>query len=87
MDAFLVQLGENIRRLRKEREMTQQGLAAAVNTTRNTIARIERGDQNPNILLLANMAFVFDVRISTVLRDCEKKAKKKNSANFPSKRP
>lgn len=71
MDAFLLQLGKNIRSLRNERGMTQDELALATGTTRNTIARVERGVQSPSILLLAKMARVFDVRVTTLLRKCK----------------
>lgn len=41
---ILRSLGENIRLSRKRRDMTQNDLAKAMSSTRQTISKIERGD-------------------------------------------
>src|ERR1700686_2347780 len=45
-DAFYRKVGEKIRRLRKERGISQEGLARAVGLKRPSMSNIEKGRQN-----------------------------------------
>ena len=56
----------HIEKLRKERDMTQQQLAAAVGVTRQTIISLENGKYNPSILLAHAIAVLFDRSIEEV---------------------
>lgn len=67
MDPLLVQLGEQIRALREVGEWSQDQLAYVVGTSRNTIARIERGQQNPTFLLIAAIAAALQVKTSELV--------------------
>lgn len=61
MDPLLVQLGERIQIMREIREWSQDTLARVVGATRNTIARIERGEQNPSFLLVVAIAAALEI--------------------------
>lgn len=54
-------IGENLRRFRKAREMTQEGLAAEVDLDVRQIGRIERGQSYPSVGLLVQMAELLGV--------------------------
>ncbi|MFN7911036.1 MAG: helix-turn-helix domain-containing protein [Bacteroidota bacterium] len=49
---FLIKLGEKIRLLRLERNMTQLDLAIKINNYAEQIGRIERGELNSSICTL-----------------------------------
>ena len=51
-----VQLKNAIRRLRFERNMTQEELALRTGVSRQTIMSIERGRTNPSVLLALKIA-------------------------------
>ncbi len=61
-----VQLRNNIRRLRFDRNMTQEELALRTGVSRQTIMSIERGQTNPSVLLAYKIAAAFDVPITEV---------------------
>lgn len=61
-----VTLINNIRRLRFERNMTQEELALRTGVSRQTIMSIERGQTNPSVLLAYMIASVFDVPVTEV---------------------
>jgi transcriptional regulator with XRE-family HTH domain len=46
LDSFYQKLGENIRARRKERGLSQEGLAVAVGLKRPSMSNIEKGRQN-----------------------------------------
>lgn len=48
--------GERIRAARKEAGLTQQGLAAAVEVSRQTIIAMETGDYAPSVFLAVKVA-------------------------------
>ena len=49
-------LAENLKSFRDKRGLTQQDLAAAAETTRETVALIEIGKRRPSWKLLARLA-------------------------------
>ena len=61
-----VTLTNNIRRLRFERNMTQEELALRTGVSRQTIMSIERGQTNPSVLLAYKIAAVFGVPVTEV---------------------
>ena len=61
-----VTLTNNIRRLRFERNMTQEELALRTVVSRQTIMSIERGQTNPSVLLAYKIAAVFGVPVTEV---------------------
>ncbi len=54
-------LASNVYRLRKDRGLTQEQLAAAVGVRQPRIAEVERGDANPRLDTLAKLAYALGV--------------------------
>ncbi len=61
-----ITLRNNIRRLRFERNMTQEELALRTGVSRQTIMSIERGRTNPSILLAYKIAEALAVDVNMV---------------------
>lgn len=55
-----------IRRLRFERNMTQEELALRTGVSRQTVMSIERGQTNPSVLLAYKIAAAFGVLVTEV---------------------
>lgn len=54
-------LGENVRRLRKAKGLTQEGLAGRAGMAMRYVAGIERGEENPSLRYLIRIAEVLNV--------------------------
>lgn len=52
--------------IRKERGITQEALAAALEVSRQTISSLEKGRYNPSILLAFKLARYFDLHIEDI---------------------
>ncbi len=66
-DDLLVRLGDRIRKLRKQRGLTQVIFAEKVGLDRSFIADVERGKRNISILNLDLIAKGFKVSLSRLL--------------------
>lgn len=62
-----VYIGENIRKLRKKRELTQETLANFLGVSYQSVSKWERGDSYPDITLLPSIASFFDVSVDDLL--------------------
>ncbi len=60
-------LGENIRRSRLERGLTQSALAEALGVSDRAVSRWERNDSLPDVTLLAQLALVLDTSADALL--------------------
>lgn len=60
-------VGKTVRRLRKERGMSQADVADQLNMPRPSIARLERGKHCPTLELLVDVACVLGVRPSALI--------------------
>ena len=54
-------VGANIRRLRKERGLSQETLAGEAGLAMRHLGRIERGEGNPTVAILGKLAEVLGV--------------------------
>lgn len=54
-------VGENVRRLRKERGLSQETLAGEAGLAMRHLGRIERGEGNPTVAVLGKLADVLGV--------------------------
>ncbi|TNF48867.1 MAG: XRE family transcriptional regulator [Bacteroidetes bacterium] len=64
---FLKSIGDNIRKLRNERNISQQELADLANIAKSTVQRIEAGKLNPTILVLNRISKVLEVGIMELI--------------------
>lgn len=62
-----IYFGKNIKRLRKERDLTQENLADYLGVTFQAISKWERGEGYPDITTLPNIASFFNVTIDDLL--------------------
>lgn len=64
MDNITLYVANKIKEFREKRNITQDELAEALNTTQQTIARYESGERKPNHNVLFDLAKYFKVSIN-----------------------
>lgn len=70
----LVNFGERIKELRKERGITSCEMATRLGISRNTLTNWERGDKEPHAVeILEEMAKIFEVPLRYLLIEEEKR--------------
>lgn len=60
-------LARNLKRIRKDRELTQEELAERVGVSLGWISRIERGINAPNLKLLTKIAKALGVKVKDLI--------------------
>lgn len=68
-DDILIQLGNRIRQIRLEKQLTQSELAERCECNRNYISMIERGERNPSYKSLVMIANGLDVKVTELVAD------------------
>lgn len=63
--------GRQIRRRREAAALSQEELAARTNLSRNYVGMIERGETNPTLIVLNDLAAALDTTMSALIRDLE----------------
>ena len=63
----MIYIGENIKKLRREKELTQETLADFLGVTFQSVSKWERGESYPDITLLPAIASFFDVSYDELL--------------------
>lgn len=66
---YLKLIGNNVRKLRNERGMSQQDLADYCNIAKSTIQRIENGTMNPTILMLQSISKVLGIDVESLIKN------------------
>lgn len=66
-----IYIGENIKRLRLQKELTQEVLAEFLGISFQSISRWERGESYPDITMLPVIASFFDVTVDELLGICK----------------
>ncbi|MGH7916356.1 MAG: helix-turn-helix domain-containing protein [Candidatus Binataceae bacterium] len=69
MKAIQGQLGRRVRALRTERGWTQEELAAKAKKHPTYIGGIERGERNPTLIVLADIARAFGAPLSILFEE------------------
>lgn len=62
------QVGLNLQKLRRQRELSQEELAARALVHQTYLSGLERGKRNPSLLVLARLANALDVEIEEIVR-------------------
>ena len=60
----MILLGERIKQIRKDKQMSRKELAQLLKVSEVTITRYENGQRSPNIQKLNELAKIFDVNIN-----------------------
>lgn len=72
---LLKTFGRSIRRLRKQRGLTQEDLAEKSRMSRNYISDIERGVRNPGLLALVDLARALRVSLRELVEEIEPRSR------------
>ncbi len=68
-------VGNNLRRLRQDRGLSQEELAFESGLHRTYISGVERGVRNPTVLVLEEIATALDVPAAKLLEDTPRRKK------------
>jgi transcriptional regulator with XRE-family HTH domain len=63
----MIEFGEQLRRAREAKGMTQQSLAEQLYVTRQAVSRWERGDRYPDLLTTKKISLILDVCLDDLL--------------------
>ncbi|MEP0984943.1 helix-turn-helix transcriptional regulator [Ekhidna sp.] len=66
-DSYLKAFGENLKRIRLSKGLTQEDLVAKADTVLSQVGRIERGERAPTILTVRRFAEAMDVHPGELL--------------------
>ncbi|MHA1538967.1 MAG: helix-turn-helix domain-containing protein [Alphaproteobacteria bacterium] len=67
-------VGQNIRRMRRARDISQENLALEAGSERSYLSMIERGKANPSVEMLARIARALDVEVIDFFKEREGEA-------------
>ena len=68
-------VGENIIFLRKRNGLTQEALSEKINVSRQTVAKWERGESEPDCSSLMRLSSLFDVTIDALVGNVDEDQK------------
>ena len=66
-------VAETIRALRKQKGVSQEKLADAIDSHQVYISEIEKGKKIPSLTILNNIATFFDISLTALIRKIEEK--------------
>jgi len=69
LDTYVVNIGRNIKRLRKEKKISQKQLAEKLNVTHFWICKLESGKRNTTIFRLNEIAFYLDTDLTNLITE------------------
>ncbi len=61
-------LGENLKRIRSEKNITQSKLAEILDVDRSFVSNIENGKTNPTLSTITKLAKALDVQIEKLIK-------------------
>jgi transcriptional regulator with XRE-family HTH domain len=65
---FIKRFGKNLRKIRQDKNISQETLALKADTSRSQIARIERGEINPTISTVSRFAEALQIDIQSLFQ-------------------
>ncbi|MDE7178367.1 MAG: helix-turn-helix domain-containing protein [Lachnospiraceae bacterium] len=77
----MAEVGKHIKKIRKERNLTQDDLADRLHCTRQTISNYETGKSEPGIEILIELAGVLGVEINDLIYGPQKRENRKRQRN------
>ena len=69
---LLKKIGDNIKKFRKEKDISQEALALECGMDRTYVSAVERGERNISVLKLKKIADVLGIDISKLINSKEK---------------
>ena len=69
VDTYVVNIGRNIKRLRKEKNISQKELADKLNVTHFWICKLESGKRNTTIFRLHEIALHLDTDLTNLITE------------------
>jgi transcriptional regulator with XRE-family HTH domain len=63
----LLNIGENIKKYRKEKKLTQPQLASLINKSESSVRKYENGEVTPSMVILNEIADALDVQLKDLL--------------------
>ena len=66
-DQYLKRFGENLKKIREAKGISQRGLASLCNVDHSHISRIEKGDKNITVLTILELAGALEVKPKKLL--------------------
>lgn len=82
----MAEFGENLKRIREEKGLTQQTLADYLYVTRQAVSRWEGGSRYPDLMTAKKMAQFLETSVDELLADDDMKAYVEKNAIFESSR-
>jgi|WetSurMetagenome_2_1015567.scaffolds.fasta_scaffold186183_3 transcriptional regulator with XRE-family HTH domain len=61
------QVGRNLRRLRRARDVSQEALALEAEVARSYMSALERGKRNPTVLVLERLAWALGTTVAAIV--------------------
>ncbi len=71
MDAIHIRIGQNLQRLRKQRQLSLDKLADLTGVSKGMLHQIERGDTQPTVTTVWKIATGLQVSFSSLIKDDE----------------
>lgn len=65
-----VKIGENIKKLRLKNDLSQEELAFRIESARNYIGCIERGEKRARVITLDKIAKALNVSLADIFKNC-----------------
>ena len=65
---ILVAFGRRVKELRKSKKITQEQFANLCDLHKNYIGMIERGERNPSLINIQNIATAFEISLSELMK-------------------
>lgn len=65
----MAEFGENLRKAREDKGMTQQTLADKIYVTRQAVSRWEGGSRYPDLMTAKKLSIILDISLDDLLRD------------------
>ena len=76
-------IGLAVRKLRKDRSLSQEQLAYLAHTSKPNISNLERGEHGYSSTLLKSLAKAFGIRVSEIFALAEELAGDNTATNYP----